>query len=80
MNDDIWPYGFAANRTVIEAMRRWSQNDGQPHGQRVVCAGAAEDLNAFLVGEYGIFTLWVLAALRRFVDLGNVANFQYKMV
>ena len=28
MGDDIWPYGFAANRTVIEAMIRWSQNDG----------------------------------------------------
>ena len=28
MNGDIWPYGFAANRTVIEAMIRWSQNDG----------------------------------------------------
>jgi hypothetical protein len=27
MNGDIWPYGFAANRTVIEAMIRWSQND-----------------------------------------------------
>ena len=28
MNGDIWPYGFAANSTVIEAMIRWSQNDG----------------------------------------------------
>ncbi len=28
MNGDIWPYGFAANRAVIEAMIRWSQNDG----------------------------------------------------
>lgn len=28
MGGDIWPYGFAANRTVIEAMIRWSQNDG----------------------------------------------------
>ena len=28
MNGDVWPYGFAANRTVIEAMIRWSQNDG----------------------------------------------------
>jgi len=51
MNGDIWTYGFAANRTVIAAMRRWSQNDGQPHGRRVVCAGAAEDLKALLVGE-----------------------------
>ena len=28
MNGDVWPYGFAANRSVIEAMIRWSQNDG----------------------------------------------------
>jgi 4,5-dihydroxyphthalate decarboxylase len=28
MGSDIWPYGFAANRGVIEAMIRWSQNDG----------------------------------------------------
>lgn len=28
MGDDIWPYGYAANRTVIEAMVRWSQADG----------------------------------------------------
>ena len=28
MNGDIWPYGFSANRRVIEAMIRWSQNDG----------------------------------------------------
>ena len=28
MNGDVWPYGFAANRNVIEAMIRWSQNDG----------------------------------------------------
>ena len=28
MNGDVWPYGFAANRTVIDAMIRWSQNDG----------------------------------------------------
>mgnify|MGYP000867430155 CR=1 FL=1 len=28
MNGDVWPYGFAANRNVVEAMIRWSQNDG----------------------------------------------------
>ena len=28
MGGDVWPYGFAANRSVIEAMIRWSQNDG----------------------------------------------------
>lgn len=28
MGGDVWPYGFAANRTVIEAMIRWSRNDG----------------------------------------------------
>jgi 4,5-dihydroxyphthalate decarboxylase len=28
INGDIWPYGFAANRTVIEAMISRSQNDG----------------------------------------------------
>jgi len=28
MNGDVWPYGFAANRTVIDAMIRWSRNDG----------------------------------------------------
>lgn len=28
MGGDVWPYGFAANRPVIEAMIRWSQNDG----------------------------------------------------
>ena len=28
MGDDIWPYGFTANRTVLEAMVRWSRADG----------------------------------------------------
>jgi 4,5-dihydroxyphthalate decarboxylase len=28
MGDDIWPYGFAANRTVLDAMVRWSRADG----------------------------------------------------
>ncbi len=28
MGDDIWPYGFSANRTVLEAMVRWSGADG----------------------------------------------------
>ena len=28
MGGDVWPYGFAANRTVIDAMIRWSRNDG----------------------------------------------------
>jgi 4,5-dihydroxyphthalate decarboxylase len=28
MNGDVWPYGFAANKPVIDSMIRWSQNDG----------------------------------------------------
>jgi hypothetical protein len=28
MNGEVWPYELAANRTVIEAMIRRSQNDG----------------------------------------------------
>jgi 4,5-dihydroxyphthalate decarboxylase len=28
LGDDIWPYGYGANRTVLEAMVRWSQTDG----------------------------------------------------
>ena len=28
MGDDIWPYGYNPNKKVIEAMIRWSQNDG----------------------------------------------------
>jgi len=28
MGGDVWPYGYAANRTVIDAMIRWSRNDG----------------------------------------------------
>ena len=28
MGDDIWPYGYDANRLVIEAMVRWSTSEG----------------------------------------------------
>ena len=28
MGDDIWPYGYGANKTVLEAMVRWSTSEG----------------------------------------------------